>query len=149
MPSIYPLDPTDVETFTVVTNPIRTYTSSSLHGSTGSVYIYPRHSQTQKDIQPDSSFVESAHDDSDLSSQLQHVTQVGRSLRNPYFFGETFFNGNYQTVFANGKVVGVQYPNAGDPPLQPASYTLFNPVPVFVSGALYLRSGSTLLPPNG
>src|SRR5579885_1512483 len=81
MPSIYTVDPSDVETFTVVANPIRTYTSSSLYGSTGSVYVFPRHSLIQKDIQPDSSFVESAHDDADLSSLLKQVQATGKAVR--------------------------------------------------------------------
>ena len=81
MPSIYTVDPSDVETFTVVTNPIRTYTSSSLNGSTGSVYVFPRHSLIQKDIKPDSSFVEAAHDDADLSSLLKQVQATGKAVR--------------------------------------------------------------------
>jgi hypothetical protein len=82
MPSIYPLDPSDLETFSVVTNPVRTYTSSSVSGSVGSVFVYPRRSLIQKDIQPDSSFVESAHDDADLSSLLFQAQQVAKAIRN-------------------------------------------------------------------
>jgi hypothetical protein len=82
MPSIYPLSPSDLETFTVVTNPARSYTSSSVNGSVGSIHVYPRHSQIQKDVQPDSSFAESAHDDSDLSSLLQSAQQSARSITN-------------------------------------------------------------------
>jgi hypothetical protein len=81
MPSIYPLDSSDIETFTVVTNPVRTYTSSSVFGSTGSVHVYPRHSTIQKDVQPDSSFVNEAHDDADLSSLLRQVQLVGKWAR--------------------------------------------------------------------
>lgn len=82
MPSIYPLDSSDIETFTVVTNPIKSYVSSSTRGVTGSVYIYPRHSQIQKDVQPDSSFVESAHDDADLSSLIHNAQQSAKSITN-------------------------------------------------------------------
>jgi len=82
MPSIYPFDPTDLETFTVVTNPVRTYTSSSTQGSTGSIYVYPRHSLIQKDIQPDSSFTEAAHDDADLSSLLHQVQMSAKVSAN-------------------------------------------------------------------
>jgi hypothetical protein len=82
MPSIYPLDPTDLETFSVVTNPVRTYTSSSVSGSTGAVFVYPRRSTILKDVLPDSSFVEAAHDDSDLSSLLFQAQQVAKLVRN-------------------------------------------------------------------
>src|SRR5581483_2367898 len=149
MPSIYAVDPSDVETFTVVTNPIRSYTSSSLHGSTGSVYLFPRHSLIQKDVQPDSSFVESAHDDADLSSLLRQVTFVAKSLRNPYFSVSVPFNGNFYCTFANGKLVGIQFPSAGDPALTPSSFVLSNPTSVTVSGTIYMKSGSTLLPGDG
>lgn len=147
MPSIYPVDPSDVETFTVVTNPIRTYTSSSVSGSTGAVLIYPRHSLFQKDIKPDSSFVESAHDDSDLASLLQQVQRIGMNLRNTS--GETFAAGHYTGVFDNGHLVGVYYPSAGDPAEKPAFYSLQFPT-LFVSGGMnFLRSGSTVTPGTG
>ena len=82
MPSIFPFDPSDLETFTVVANPIRTYTSSSTQGSTGSVHVYPRRSTVQKDVQPDSSFIDSTYDDSDLSAMLQSVQEVASSFTN-------------------------------------------------------------------
>lgn len=91
MPAIYPLDTSDIETFTVVTNPVRTYTSSSIAGSTGSIYVYPRHSSIQKDIQPDSSFIEAAHDDADLSSLLRQVQLTGKAVRN-HATASTAFN---------------------------------------------------------
>jgi hypothetical protein len=79
--SINKVDSSDVETFTIVTNPIRTYTSSSLHGATGSVYLFARRSHVQKDLNPDSSFAESAHDDSHISETLRQAQFVGRSAR--------------------------------------------------------------------
>lgn len=81
MPSIIPVDQTDIETFTVVTNPIRSYSSGSIQGSTGSVFVFPRRPTGVKDVQPDSSFVESAHDDADLSSLLRSVQQAGKVSR--------------------------------------------------------------------
>lgn len=81
MPSIYRVDPSDVETFTVVTNPIRTYTSSSVHGATGSVYLFARRSHIQKDLNPDSSFVETAHDDSHIAETLRQAQFAGRTAR--------------------------------------------------------------------
>jgi hypothetical protein len=81
MPSFYKVDPSDVETFTIVTNPIRTYTSSSTQGSTGSVYIFARRSPFIKDATPDSSFVDSAHNDGDYASMLQAAQLQGRIAR--------------------------------------------------------------------
>ena len=81
MPSIYKVDPSDVETFTVVTHPIRTYTSSSTAGVTGSVYVFARRSTIEKDAHPDSSFVETRHDDSHISETLRQAQQNGRMAR--------------------------------------------------------------------
>src|SRR5579863_2028318 len=147
MPSIYPLDPSDVETFTVVTNPIRTYTSSSVQGSTGSVYVFPRHSPIQKDIQPDSSFVESAHDDADLSSLLRQVQLIGKNLRNTS--GYTAATGSFTGVFENAQLLGVYYPSADDPAETPFEASLVFPTPILTGGVEYLQSGSTLMPATG
>ena len=81
MPSIYRVDPSDVETFTVITNPIRSYSSSSVAGVTGSVYLFARRSHMQKDLQPDSSFVDSAHDDSHITETLRQAQYAGRTAR--------------------------------------------------------------------
>jgi len=81
MPSIFPIGPYDTETFDVVTNPVRTYESSSVYGPTGSVYLFSRHSSIIKDAQPDSSFVESTHNDIDLSSALREVQMAAQSAR--------------------------------------------------------------------
>lgn len=81
MPSIYNVDPSDVETFTVVTNAIRTYTSSSTQGVTGSVYVFARRSEIEKDAEPDSSFVESAHDDTHIAETLRQAQWLGRVAR--------------------------------------------------------------------
>lgn len=81
MPSIYRVDPSDVETFTVITNPIKTYTSSSVSGVTGSVYLFARRSHLEKDLNVDSSFVDSVHDDSHVSETLRHAQFAGRTAR--------------------------------------------------------------------
>jgi len=81
MTSFRRIDPSDVETFTVVTNPIRTYSSSSTSGPTGSVHLFARRSHVEKDPEPDSSFVESAHDDAHLAEALHRAQWLGRTLR--------------------------------------------------------------------
>jgi len=81
MPSIFPVDPSDIETFTVVTNPIRTYTSSSTQGATGSVYLFARRSPYEKDATPDSAFIDSKHDDSHIAEALRQAQFGGRDAR--------------------------------------------------------------------
>jgi hypothetical protein len=87
MPSIYKVDPSDVETFTVVTHPIRTYVSSSTAGVTGSVYVFARRSTIEKDAGPDSSFVETKHDDAHITETLRQMQYFGRAVR--YFNNTT------------------------------------------------------------
>lgn len=81
MPSIYNVDPSDVETFTVVTHPIRTYSSSSTGGVTGSVYVFARRSHIEKDAGPDPSFVESRHDEAHIAETLRQAQWMGRTAR--------------------------------------------------------------------
>lgn len=81
MSSIFQVDPSDIETFTVVTHPIRSYVSSSTTGVTGSVYVFARRSEVEKDAQPDSSFVESKFDNSHLVEVLRQAQWLGRTSR--------------------------------------------------------------------
>lgn len=76
--SFFKVGPKDVETFTVVTNPYRTYVSSSTEGTTGSVHVFPRRSSIEKEIEPVSSFIDSIHNDADLASELRNLQNVGR-----------------------------------------------------------------------
>lgn len=76
--SFFKVEPGDVETFTIVTNPYREYISSSTKGVTGSVHVYARRSPIEKEVQPISSFVDSRHNDIDLSSTLRTLQQMGR-----------------------------------------------------------------------
>jgi hypothetical protein len=76
--SFFKVEPGDVETFTIVTNPYREYISSSTKGVTGSVHVYARRSPIEKEVQPISSFVDSMHNDIDLSSTLKTLQQMGR-----------------------------------------------------------------------
>lgn len=78
--SIFKVTKNDFETFTVATNPTRTYSSSSVHGVTGSVHVFSRRSSIEKEIQPVSSFVESTMNDKDLNSQLRLLQKYGRFL---------------------------------------------------------------------
>lgn len=71
--TILKVNPEDLEQFTIITNPIRTYSSSSIEGTNGSVYVHARRSDIEKEIAPLSSFVEATHDDSDLSVYLKSI----------------------------------------------------------------------------
>ncbi len=62
----------DVETFTMVTHP-RRYFSSSSSGVTGSVYVFARRSESEKEIQPQPSFIEYTRDDANLDTMLRDI----------------------------------------------------------------------------
>lgn len=79
--SFFKVGPEDVESFTVVTNPLRHYVSSSTAGSTGSVYVFARRSANEKEVAPLSSFVEATHNDIDLTTTLQSLQHMGRYAR--------------------------------------------------------------------
>lgn len=70
--TIQPVTPDDIETFTIVTNPARSFSSSS-SGLTGSVYVFARRSASEKEITPQPAFIDSIHNDANLSSLLDAV----------------------------------------------------------------------------
>jgi hypothetical protein len=76
--SFFKVNPGDVQSFTVVTNPLRHYTSSSTTGVTGSVYVFARRSSIEKESAPTVSFVDSIHDDVDIESSLRSLQYMGR-----------------------------------------------------------------------
>lgn len=104
MPSIYNVDAGDVETFTVVTHPIRTYTSSSTQGVTGSVYVFARRSHIEKDAAPDPSFVESRHDETHIAEMLRQAQQLGRTAR--YETQSGSYNGDGEWI-PSGRFVNI------------------------------------------
>lgn len=80
--SIFKVTPNDSETFTIVTNPSRHYTSSSTGGSTGSVNVFARRSVIEKETSPLSSFIEATKDDSDLNILQAQLSATGKAIRN-------------------------------------------------------------------
>lgn len=80
--SIFDVTRSDFETFTIVTNPIRTYVSSSVSGATGSVHVFARRSNIEKELAPLPAFVDATHDDSDINSLLRTLQYTGRVIRN-------------------------------------------------------------------
>ena len=68
--SIQKIGEDDIEQFTLTTNPRRSYLSSSLNGVTGSVNLFARRSDIEKEVQPLSAFTDSMHNDQDLQILL-------------------------------------------------------------------------------
>lgn len=79
--SLYRVSPADLEQFTVVTNPFRTFTSSSTAGVTGSVNVYARRSSIEKEMGGSSAFIDAGRDDSDVSSVLRSVQFAAKVAR--------------------------------------------------------------------
>src|SRR4051812_47295085 len=79
--SLFRITKNETETISVLTNPIRTFSSSSTLGVTGSVYVYPRRSEIEKEVEPISFFIESAKNDADINEELRAVQAVGNVIR--------------------------------------------------------------------
>lgn len=71
----------DLEQFTVVTNPFRTFSSSSTGGATGNVNVFSRQSDMEKDVGASSAFVDLSRDDGSIDDLLRHVQYAGRAAR--------------------------------------------------------------------
>lgn len=70
--SIFRIGKDQLEHFTIVANPYQTFVSSSL-GATGSVYVLPRRSDSQKDVGPSSAFVDTRNNDSSVDGILETI----------------------------------------------------------------------------
>lgn len=80
--SIFKITNDSIENFSIKTTPRKLYSSSSINGVTGSIQVFSRNSQIEKETQPISSFVESVFNDQDLNSQLQLLSNIGTDFRN-------------------------------------------------------------------
>lgn len=67
--SIQPIGPDDLEQFTLTTNPRREFSSGS-NGITGSVNLFARRSDYEKEVQPLSAFSDSVRNDQNLQTLL-------------------------------------------------------------------------------
>src|SRR6478736_8036572 len=76
--SFFKVETGDVESFTVVTNPSRHFVTSSA-GATGSVYVFARRSSIEKEPEPLSSFIDATANDTDLTTTLRSVQNMGRN----------------------------------------------------------------------
>jgi len=91
--SIAKLNPDDFETFTLETNPRRTYTSSSLTGITGAVNLYAIRSNSFKEVYPSAYFSASFYNDhnlDELRKNVQNASLVGTNIRGTL---ETYITG--------------------------------------------------------
>jgi hypothetical protein len=77
--SIQKVTADDFETFTLVTNPRRTYVSSSVNGVTGSVNLFARRSEIQKEIYPLSLFSASLYNDQNLDELRKDILSLTSS----------------------------------------------------------------------
>lgn len=75
--SFIDVKPGDIECFTVVTHPNRTFISSST-GVTGSVYIYQERSHTNKEFDNKSTFIDSTYVGNTFDRLLSNVQQIGQ-----------------------------------------------------------------------
>lgn len=75
--SFYRITPDDLEFFTIVANPKRTFISSSL-GVTGSVRLFSRQTTIEKEVQALSNFDNNAFDDVNLDGLLRQAKHEAR-----------------------------------------------------------------------
>jgi hypothetical protein len=76
------IDFDDIETFTVVTNPVRSYVSASGYGVTGSVPVYARRSVSERDMNVSSAFLDAKYSATDVNETLQQVKETAKVIRN-------------------------------------------------------------------
>lgn len=82
----------DIETFTMVTHP-RRYFASSSSGLTGSVYVFARRSNSEKETQPQPSFVEYTKNDANLDTMLHDIVSKTTPGCNVYDSLEKYMSG--------------------------------------------------------
>lgn len=77
--SIIKITQDDIESFTIATNPSRTYISSSA-GSTGSVHVFARRSSYEKELPQTSAFIDATHNEIDTNESLRRAQNVGTNV---------------------------------------------------------------------
>lgn len=76
--AILPVTSDDVEFFTTIINPKRSYISSSVLGVTGSVNVFARFSKIEKEVRPLSNFSFSTINDEDIELYRQAVLSIAK-----------------------------------------------------------------------
>lgn len=91
--SIQRLNQDDFETFTLETNPRRTYTSSSLYGVTGAINLYAIRSDSFKEVYPSSYFSASFYNDHNLDNLRKNVQNASLTGTDIHGELETYLTG--------------------------------------------------------
>lgn len=79
--SIIKVTPSDFEQVTIRTVPTRTYSSSSA-GVTGSVYVFSRRSETQKDMNETNAFIDTTYNAASVNEILKTAQAKAQEIRN-------------------------------------------------------------------
>lgn len=79
--SIFKLNQLDFQTVTVATNPNRFYSSSS-SGVTGSLHIFQRRSEVEKELRPLEGFLESTFNDKDIENSINSIKNAVKNTNN-------------------------------------------------------------------
>lgn len=85
--AILPVTPDDVEFFTTIINPPRTYASSSISGVTGSVNVFARSSKIEKELRPLQNFQSSVANDEDIELYRQAIISSAKQTEK----GDSFY----------------------------------------------------------
>lgn len=80
--SLLRITPDDIEFFTLETNPKYTFSSSSVDGVNGEIYVFPRRSNRLKEVRPLEIFSQSLYNDKDLDLELQAIVKEAKNTTN-------------------------------------------------------------------
>lgn len=98
--ALFKITPEDVETFTLETHPRREYFSGSIvslsPGVTGTLYVFPRRSDIEKEVQPLSAYSSSMFGDTDLSYYLNSAKTFASTSNNNQAQVSGYMSGVYQ-----------------------------------------------------
>lgn len=86
--AIFPVTEEDIEVFSTLINPKRSYSSSSA-GPDGTINLFPRHSSVEKEVIPLANFSSSLHNDENLETFRMTVAQNAKATA----AGGSFFPG--------------------------------------------------------
>lgn len=78
--SILPVTLDDVEAITAIINPVRTYSSGTTSGVTGSIQLFPRASSIEKEVRPLSNFESSTLVDDDIEGYREDLAAAAVNI---------------------------------------------------------------------
>lgn len=101
--SIFKINPTDYQSVTIATRPSRTYSSSSISGVTGSIFVYPRRSPIEKEITPANEKEEGWFNDANIEVEFQNILSTYNSVPDVSSVFESYLNSVNAAGFSNKK----------------------------------------------